>query len=181
MSFYGLRLEYDLKGSSNYIPWKDEMEAVLEDNGLTKYIDSNVPKPAATDAQNLVEWKKNVAKDHTRRSSRSYYLEPPWEGDSICNLKGLDRLVQNSSDHRKMALKDKIRKIKMEKGDTIPKYLIKFTQCRDELGSVGVTIVEDDLVILILLGLPKSWHNNHDSVNGREKLLEWERLSSDLV
>jgi hypothetical protein len=69
----------------------------------------------------------------------------------------------------------------MEKGDTIPKYLTKFTQCRDELGSVGVTVVEDDLVSLALLGLPKSWHNYQDSVNGREKLPEWEHLWSDLV
>ena len=69
----------------------------------------------------------------------------------------------------------------MEKGNTIPKYLIKFTQCRDELGSVGVTVVEDDLVSLALICLPKSWHNYQDSINGREKLPEWERLWSDLV
>ena len=31
------------------------------------------------------------------------------------------------------------------------------------------------------LGLPKSWHSYEDSVNGREKLLDWERLWSDLV
>ena len=34
MSFNGLRLEYALEGSSNYIAWKDRMEAVLDDNGL---------------------------------------------------------------------------------------------------------------------------------------------------
>ena len=57
-----------------------------------------------------------------------------------------------------MALKDKLRKIKVEKGDSIPKYLMKFVHCKDELGSVGVTIDEEDLVSLALLGLPKSWH-----------------------
>ena len=34
---------------------------------------------------------------------------------------------------------------------------------------------------LALLGLPKSWHSYQDSVNGREKLPDWERLWSDLV
>jgi len=72
--------------------------------------------------------------------------------------KVLKDLFQNSSDHRKLALKDKLRKIKMEKGDTIPKYLTKFVQCRDEIGSVGIKVVADDLVSLSLLGLPKSWH-----------------------
>lgn len=30
MSLYGLRLEYSLEGSSEYIPWKDRMEAMLK-------------------------------------------------------------------------------------------------------------------------------------------------------
>ena len=55
----------------------------------------------------------------------------------------------------KLALKDKLEKIKMEKGDTIPKYLTKFTQCWYEFGSVGVTTTKDDLVSLALLGLTK--------------------------
>ena len=63
----------------------------------------------------------------------------------------------------------------------MPKYLTKFTQCRDELGSVGVTVDDEDLVSLALLGLPKSWHSYQDSVNGREKLPGWERLWLDLV
>ena len=78
-------------------------------------------------------------------------------------------------------LKDKLRKIKMKKGDSIPKYITKFVQCRDELGSVGVTVDEEYLVSLALLGLPKSWHSYEDSVNGREKLPGWERLWLDLV
>ena len=50
MSFNGLRLEYALDGSSNYIAWKDRMEAVLEDNRMKEFIDSNVPKPGSSDA-----------------------------------------------------------------------------------------------------------------------------------
>ena len=65
-------------------------------------------------------------------------------------------LFQNSSDHIKLALKDKLGKIKMEKGDTISKYLTKFIQCCDEFVSVRVTVSDDDLVDLALLGLPKS-------------------------
>ena len=68
-------------------------------------------------------------------------------------------LYRNNSDQRKLALEDKLQKIKMEKGETIPKYLTKFTQCRDELGSVGITVTEDDMVSISLLGLPKSWHS----------------------
>ena len=88
--------------------------------------------------------------------------------------KALTELFQSISDQRKLALKDKLRKIKMEKNDTIPIYLTKFVHCRDELGSVGINVDEEDLVSLALLGLPKSWHSYEDSVNGREKLPGWE-------
>ena len=62
MAFNGLRLEYALDGSSNYIAWKDCMEAILEDNGLKDFIDQEFPKPIAANAQELVEWKKCVAR-----------------------------------------------------------------------------------------------------------------------
>ena len=60
MAFNGLRLEYALKGNYNYISWKDEMEAVLEDNGLKEFIDNDIPKPASSDVANLDAWKKKV-------------------------------------------------------------------------------------------------------------------------
>ena len=83
-------------------------------------------------------------------------------------------LYQNSSDQRKLALKDKLRRIKMENYDTISTYLNKLTTCRDELRNVGITTVDDDMVSLSLLGLPKSWNSYRYFVNGREKLPDWE-------
>eukprot|EP00253_Pinus_taeda_P003058 PITA_03058 len=59
--------------------------------------------------------------------------------------KALSDLYRNSSGQRKLALKNKLQKIKTKKGETIPKYFTKFTQCRDELGSVGIMVVEDDM------------------------------------
>ena len=95
--------------------------------------------------------------------------------------KKLTYLYQNSSDQRKLALKDKLRKIKMQKGKTIPKYLTKFTQCQDELRSVGIIVSKEDIVSLSLLGLPKGSHSYQDSVNGWETLLDWEQLWSNLM
>ena len=62
MSFYGLRLEYALEGSSNYIAWKDKMEAMLEANGLKEFIDHDIQKSPTCDAKYLEEWRKCVAK-----------------------------------------------------------------------------------------------------------------------
>lgn len=73
--------------------------------------------------------------------------------------KALANLFQRKSDQRKLVLKDKLINIKCENGDSMPEYLTKFTQCRDEMGSVGVTIDDEDLVRLALLCLPKSWNS----------------------
>ena len=62
MYFNGLRLEYALEGNSNYISWKDRMEAVLDDNGLKEFLDNDIPKPIAADSQLLDAWQKKVAK-----------------------------------------------------------------------------------------------------------------------
>ena len=53
MAFNGLRLEYAVDGSSNYVAWNDRMEVVLEDKNLKDFIDQEVPKPVAANAQEL--------------------------------------------------------------------------------------------------------------------------------
>ena len=63
MDFNGLWLEYALEGSSNYIAWKDRMEAVLEDNGLKEFIDIDFPKPTSMDAALLDAWQKKVERE----------------------------------------------------------------------------------------------------------------------
>ena len=150
-------MEYALEGSSNYIAWRDRMEVVLNENGLKEFIDAEVPKPS--DAALVEAWQKKIAKcrrillegvkDHIVSSLHGKYFP-------YLMWKALKYLFQRKSDQRKLALKDKLRNIKMEKGDSIPKYLTKFVQCRDELRSVGVTVDDKDLVSLALLGLSKS-------------------------
>ena len=162
MYFNGLQLEYALEGNLNYIAWKDRMEAVLEDNGLKEFIDSDVSKLDSSDAAGLDAWQKKVAKtrkNYVGRCEGPYCVNPSWEIHSIFNVEGFDRSFPSRSDHRKLALKDKLKKIKIDKGNSTLKYLTKFVQCRDELGSVGIIVVDDDLMRFSLLGLLKSWHS----------------------
>ena len=153
------------------------MEAILDDNGLKDFIDADIPKPGSSDAAALDAWQKKTekcrrillegVKDHIVSSLHG-------KATPFLIWKALTDLFQSRSDQRKLALKDKLKKIKMKKGDSIPKYLTKFVHYKDELGSVGVIVDNEDLVSLALLGLPKSWHSYEDSVNGQEKLPGWE-------
>lgn len=73
--------------------------------------------------------------------------------------KALTYLFHKVNDHIKLALKEKLQKINMEKGNTIAQYLSKVTQFQNELGSVGIIVFENDLINMSLLGLPKICHN----------------------
>lgn len=184
MVFYGLRLEYTLEGSLNYISWKDRMEVVLEDNGLKEYIDNDIQKPPTFNAEDLEEQKKIVEKATmiVLEGVQDHIVSNLHGKENPCEMwQALTKSFQNSSDHKKLAVKDNIQNIMMQKGDTIPQYISRFTECHDELGQVGFIVAEDDLVNLTLPGLPKSWHNYQDLVNERENLPNWELLQSNLV
>ena len=104
MPFNGLRLEYALEGSSNYIAWKDRMEVVLDDNGLKEFIEAEVPKP--TDAAHVEVWQKKTAKcrrillegvkDHIVSSLHG-------KASPYLMWKALTDLFQSKSDQRKLA------------------------------------------------------------------------------
>ena len=116
---------------------------MLDDNGLKEFIDAEIPKLGSSDVAALDAWKKKVAtcrrillegvKDHI--VSKIHGKASPF-----LMWKYLTDFFQSKSDQRKLSHKDKLRKIKMEKNDTISVYLTKFVHCRDELGSVGVSV-----------------------------------------
>ena len=125
MSFNVLRLEYALEGSSNYIAWKDRMKAVLDDNGLKEFIDAEVPNP--TDVAQVEAWQKKTAKcGRILLEGVKDHIVSSLHGKASPSLtwKALTDLFQSKSDQRKLVLKDKLRNIKCEKGDSMPKYLV---------------------------------------------------------
>lgn len=90
------------------------MEVVLEDNGLKDFIDQEVPKPAATNATELAEWKKCVAR--ARRilleGVRDHIVSSLHGKETLFSMwKTLKDLYQNNNDERQLVLKDKLQKI----------------------------------------------------------------------
>jgi len=61
--------------------------------------------------------------------------------------KTLIDLFYSNNDANKLAFRDKHRSIWMQKNETIPQYLSRFTQVQDELGGVGENVPSSKLVI----------------------------------
>ena len=53
----------------------------------------------------------------------------------------LTSLYQSSNENWKMVLREKLKSIRMNKGENMTTYFTKITQVRDELGAIGEVIV----------------------------------------
>ena len=64
----------------------------------------------------------------------------------------LTELFQSSNENRKMVLREKLKSIKMVKGEVCMAYLTRISQVRDELAAVGVVVTGLELVRTTLNG-----------------------------
>ena len=69
----------------------------------------------------------------------------------------LTGLFQSTNENKKMVLRDKLKNIKMVKGEMCMTYLTRISQVRDELAAVGEAITSPELVRVALNGVTAPW------------------------
>ena len=135
----GLRLEDRLDGAGNFVPWKARLVLILEENELWDEVVHNttvvpIVVSPSTDAVTLTTFSKkyikarriilDVVKDHViphiSSKTRAYQM---WDV--------LTSLFQSSSKNRKMVLREKLKSIKMAKGEVVISYLTRISQVRE--------------------------------------------------
>jgi hypothetical protein len=72
----------------------------------------------------------------------------------------------------KMILWNKLKSIVMTRSDTVTSYLMKITQIRDQLATVGEKVEDAELVNMALNGFPASWEPFVKGICTRENLPE---------
>lgn len=60
-------------------------------------------------------------------------------------------------------------------------FFMKISELRDQLSAIGDLVVDKDLVMLALNGLPYSWEPFIQSISGRSKLPKFDRLRADCI
>ena len=107
------------------------MEVVLEENGVLEYTQTNIPKLVAIDTHQLTQWKKDTTK--TRMiilEGIKDYVVSSFHGKktTYAMWKPLIELFKRNSDAIDLALKDKLKNIRMQKNETIGQFLSRFIQ-----------------------------------------------------
>ena len=130
-----LKLEDRLDGAGNFAPWNARLVLILEKNELwDEVVYNTTTNPivvlASTNAATLSTFNKkdikarriilDAVKDHViphiSSKTRAYQM---WDA--------LTSLFQSSNENRKMVLREKLKSIKMVKGEVLISYLTKIS------------------------------------------------------
>ena len=95
--------------------------------------------------------------------------------------RALTGLFQSSYENRKMVLREKLKNIKMVKGEVCMTYLTRISQVRDELVVVGVVVIGPELVCTALNGVIAPWAVFVQGLVARENLPSWDKVCDDFV
>jgi 2-phosphoglycerate kinase len=129
---------------------------VLEENGLLEIAEGKEASPADP-LQLVARNKKDVKPRRIIVDGVKDHIIPHLFGKKTMKdmWKALVKLYQSDNKSRKMLLREKLRSMKMDKGESVVTYLTKFTQIRDELATVREVVDETELVRITLNGFTK--------------------------
>ena len=148
MTYVGLRTEDRLDGATNFVSWKAQILLVLRDNELWEEVVRNTTTNPVTififtDAALLAAFNKkdikamriilDAVKDHViPHISAKDHSHEMWPA--------LTSLFESTNENKKMVHREKLKNIKMVKGEMCMTYLTRISQVRDELAAVGEAI-----------------------------------------
>jgi hypothetical protein len=173
-------VEDRLDGSSNFSSWKSRLQITLEEDDLLSLIEKTLPETTTDEEKD--DWKADDVK--ARKiiiySVRDHLLP------RIATLKttyemydALKNMFESNNTLRALTLKNQLQHIKMTKADTVATFFMKISEIRDQLGAIGETISDRELVLTTLNALPRHWEPFLQSISGRADLPGFDRLWTD--
>ena len=132
-----LRFEDRLDGVSNYLQWKVRLTTILKENKIWQHVSTNIHIPIDLIALDLYEVKEakvqRIILDRVKDHLIPHLAERKTDKEMWDTLQNL---YEAKNENKKMALRDKLHSVKMEKGDSVSVYLTKLAQIKDEIAIV---------------------------------------------
>jgi hypothetical protein len=138
--------------------------------------------PATTTDEEKVEWKADDVKARkiVIYSVRDHLLP------RISTLKtayqmydALKTMFESNKTNKALTLKHQLQNLKMTKVDTIATFFMMISEIKDQLGAIGETTTDIELVMITLNALPRHWEPFIQSISGRGDLPLFDRLWAD--
>lgn len=181
-------------GERNFIKWSFQFQATLSGNGLFGHFDGTEVSPPryALDTEGGVTNEETTAYKLWKQTDMALLslLMATLDEDIVDVIIGcktsrqawlaLQERFSGASRVNIMQLKTELQTIR--KGcESVEKYLQRVKNARDQLLSVGVTIPDEDIIIVILNGLPEEYSIVRTVIEGRETQITLRDLRSQLL
>ncbi|XP_004300970.1 PREDICTED: uncharacterized protein LOC101292509 [Fragaria vesca subsp. vesca] len=181
-------------GERNFIKWSFQFQSTLAGNGLFGFYDGSEvapPRYALTTDAGVTNEETTAYKAWKQTDMALLSLLMATLDEDIVNViigyktsrqawLALHERFSTVSRVNIMQLKTELRTLR-KGAETIEKYLQRVKNARDQLLSVGVTIPDEDIIIVILNGLPDEYSTVRTVIEGRENPVTLRDLRSQLL
>ncbi|MCO5608563.1 hypothetical protein L7F22_062774 [Adiantum nelumboides] len=176
--------------SNKFSLWRFRMTNFLQGKDYWDYIEGENDEAPRCPKKNTTPKEKKALKDWKQGKSKVMY----WLSMSVSNSmmmgesalsstivwKSLENLNEEHTRVRKLQLKTKLNTV--ERGNmSITDYASKIKIITNSLGSIGVTIDDDDFVATTLEGLGIEYKNFKSSMNTRADIHHFTKLTTMLI
>ena len=149
------------------------MKITLEEQDVLEYVESEVANPPEnSNAAIKAKYKKGEVKakrinlDSLRDHLITYVSNLKKSKEMYDKLNGKNQ-VNNLS--QVLTLKNQLKDIKMNRGETIQAYFMRISKIKDQLSIVGEIVSNKKLVLITLRGLSPTWETFITTINNNDK------------
>ena len=175
--------------SSNFIVWKHQLSSILKAYSMIDFVDGTVPSPSRflTDAEgNLTsaanpEFKIWNTRDQAFLTLINSTLSTPvlsmvvGHNSAQAVWKTLEQRFTSTSRANVLNLKIELHNLK-KGGESVNSYLQKVKNTRDKLVAVGILIDNEELLHIILKGLPREYGPFCSAIRTRNEPVSFEEI-----
>ena len=145
-----------LKDKSDYHAWNMTLDLTLEEHHAMGYVQGRlVEPPSNAPAVAKAKYKKGEVK-----AKRIIMV-------GIFKVNNANQIL---------FLKNKLKDIKMEKGESIQSYLMRLTQIKNDLLSIGEVIADRELTLIALRGLSRPWDVFTTTILNNDRIPSFDEL-----
>ena len=172
--------ENKLEDKSDYHAWKMTLDLTLEENDAMDYVKGRIEEPpsnAFVVAQ--TKYKKGEVKANKIIVDSIHKPLVAYISDLETSKKMYERLVgmfKVNNVNQILFLKNKLKDIKMDRGESIQSYFMRITEIKNDLLSIGEITGDRELSLIAFGGFTRDWDVFNTTILNNDRLPGFEEL-----
>jgi len=169
-----------LKEKSNYHAWKMSLDLTLEENDALDYVKGRVVEPPSSAPvaaktkykKGEVKAKKNIV-DFIHKPLVAYISGLDTSKEMYDTLVGMFKV---NNENQIVFLKNKLKDIKMDRGESIQSYFMRIIKNKNDLLSIGEVVGDRELTLIALGGLTREWDVFNTTILNNDRIPGFDEL-----